>query len=382
MKLKTINLTWTCLVAIQLSAQISYFPDRGQWQEKSPAELRINIDKLQEAVSFAKTVEYTGAKDMRIAIAEGFQREPYHQILGPTKKRGGATGVIIKDGYLVAKWGDPKRVDMTFSVTKSYLSTVAGLAWDAGLISSVDDLMTEYIWDHTFEGAHNGQISWRHLLNQSSDWYGQLWGIYDWADRPPMEGDVNDWRGRELHKPGNHFKYNDVRVNLLAYSLLQLWRKPLPMVLKEKIMDPIGASTSWRWYGYHNSWVNVDGVKMQSVSGGGHSGGGMFINSMDQARFGLLFLSNGKWKDKQLISETWIQMATEPSNAMPRYGFMWWLDPDDDSNLNQISVNAFYAAGFGGNYIIVEPDHNLVVVLRWMEPDQVDAFLSKLYESF
>ena len=79
----------------------------------------------------------------------------------------------------------------------------------------------------------------------------------------------------KLNEPGTFFKYNDVRVNLLAYSLLQVSRKPLPVVLKEKIMDPIGASTTWRWYGYDNSFVNIDGVMVQSVSGGGHFGGGL-----------------------------------------------------------------------------------------------------------
>lgn len=154
------------------------------------------------------------------------------------------------------------------------------------------------------------------------------------------------------------------------------------MVLKENIMDPIGASTTWRWYGYENSWVNVDGVKMQSVSGGGHSGGGIFISAEDHARFGLLFLNNGKWKDRQLVSPAWIQLATTPSKPERNYGFMWWLDADDDSRMSQISDQAYYAAGFGGNYIIIEPEYNLVVVLRWTEPGRTNEFLEKLYKAF
>ena len=368
-------------LTVSLPAQVDYFPEAGEWQERSPKEVGIDDQKLQQAIDFAQSIEYTGSKDLRTAIVEAFKREPYHQILGPTKKRGGAAGMIIKDGYLIAKWGEVKRVDMTFSVTKSYLSTVAGLAWDLGLIESVEDQVKQYVWDGKFAGTHNEQITWRHLLDQSSDWYGQLWGGYDWADRPPAEGDVNDWRARALHTPGTHYKYNDVRVNLLSYSLLQVWRKPLPMVLKEKIMDPIGASTTWRWYGYNNSWVNVDGIKMQSVSGGGHSGGGMFISTEDHARFGLLFLNQGKWKDRQLVSEDWIKMAIEPSTSERDYGFMWWLDADNDSRMSQLSDDAYYAAGFGGNYIIVEPEHNLVVVLRWTEPSQVNSFLEKLYRA-
>ena len=377
--ISTIRVIVLALLALPVLGQSTYFPPAGVWEEKSPADLKIIAQQLQTAVDFAQTIEYQGNQDLRIAILDGFKNEPYHEILGPTKKRGGAAGMIIKDGYLVTKWGDVKRVDMTFSVTKSYLSTVAGLALDQGLIHSVDDQVSEYVWSDHFKGAHNKQITWRHLLDQSSDWYGQLWGGYDWSDRPPDTGDVNDWRARELRTPGTYFEYNDVRVNLLAYSLLQVWRKPLPMVLKQMVMDPIGASTTWRWFGYKNSWVNVDGLKVQSVSGGGHSGGGLFINTEDHARFGLLFLNQGKWNGQQLVSEEWIEMATQPSTAEPTYGLMWWLDPDDSSRMSQISDKAYYAAGFGGNYILIEPEHNLVVVLRWTDPARVNEFLEKLY---
>ena len=159
-----------------------------------------------------------------------------------------------------------------------------------------------------------------------SDWSGTLWGIHDWADRPPKEGGIDDWKNRKLNTPGTFYKYNDVRVNLLAYCLLNIWRQPIPQILKKFIMDPIGASTTWRWYGYNNSWVELDGNRMQSVSGGGHSGGGLFINTEDHARFGLLFLRQGKWNESQLISKDWIDEATKSSPAQKSYGYMWWLN--------------------------------------------------------
>jgi len=90
----------------------------------------VDPGKLDLAVEFAMDNEYSGAKDLRIAILESFGREPYIEIVGPTKKRGGPAGVILKDGFIIAEWGDNERVDMTFSVTKSYLSTVAGVAVD------------------------------------------------------------------------------------------------------------------------------------------------------------------------------------------------------------------------------------------------------------
>ncbi len=353
-----------------------YFPTASNWEMKSPSSMGFNAKKLQQAIDSIQSNEYSGPKDLRLAILKGFEREPYHELLGPTKHRGGPAGIILKNGYKIAEWGDTKRVDMTFSVTKSYLSTVAGLAIDRGLIQNVDEKVHHYVWDHHFDGKHNQKITWKHLLEQSSAWSGQLWGGYDWHDRPPRQGDVQDWKTAQPAEPGTVMEYNDVRVNLLAYSLLQVWRKPLPQVLKEQIMDPIGASPTWRWYGYENSWVNVDGLRMQSVSGGGHSGGGLFINTEDHARFGLLFMNNGNWNGQQLISTDWIEAATSPSVPNNSYGYMWWLNTTGAENrMSHLSSTGYYAAGFGGNYIIIEPEEALVIVLRWCEPATANDLL-------
>jgi CubicO group peptidase (beta-lactamase class C family) len=292
MKIKLL-LLFICFQIITANAQQPYFPD-ADWKIKKPEELKMNKKWLDSAITFALNNENKVERDLRIANMKSYSREPGYKIIGPMKERGGPAGLVIKNGFLVAQWGDVNRVDMTFSATKSYLSTVAGLAIDQGLIKNVNDKVNQYVWDESFEGEHNAKITWHHLLTQSSDWSGNLFGLHDWADRPAKEGGIDDWKNRKLFEPGTNYKYNDVRVNMLAYSLLQVWRKPLPTVLKEKIMDPIGASTTWRWYGYDNSFVNIDGLMMQSVSGGGHHGGGIFINTLDHARFGLLFLRNGK----------------------------------------------------------------------------------------
>jgi hypothetical protein len=357
-----------------------YYPGKKEWQKKAPKDVGINASKLKKAVEFAKANEYSGPVDLRIAILNSFKHEPYIHIVGPTKKRGGPAGMILKNGYIAAQWGDIKRVDMTFSVTKSYLSTVAGLAVDAGLIHDVHDKVKDYVWDGTFEGKHNASINWEHLLTQSSDWAGSLFGKKDWADRPPEDGGIDDWKTRKLHTPGTVFEYNDVRVNVLAYSLLQVWRKPLPVVLKEKIMDPIGASTTWRWFGYSTSWVNVDGIKVQSVSGGGHSGGGIFINTMDQARFGLLFLRNGNWKGKQLLSKQWINAVRKSSAANASYGYMWWLNKGN-RKIEGGGESVYSAAGFGGNYIVVDPEHDLLIVTRWLEPKKLGKMLQLVMDA-
>ena len=369
---------WLLLcISISSNAQ-QYFPDTT-WQKRSPAALKMNAALVDSAVRFAIANESKTDYDLRTAILKSYSREPGYKIFGPVRPRGKASGLIVKNGYIVAEWGDPSRVDMTFSVTKSYLSTVAGLAVDQRLISSIDQPVKQMVWDQTFEGPHNEKITWWHLLNQTSDWSGCLFDFCDWADRPPKDGNIEDWKRRPLLEPGTHFEYNDVRVNLLAYSLLQVWRTPLPQVLKERIMDPIGASSTWRWYGYENSFVNIDGLMVQSVSGGGHFGGGLFINSYDHARFGLLFCRNGKWKNRELISPSWIAAARQPSSVNPSYGLMWWTNAENE--FKGLSPKIYYADGYGGNYIIVDDEHDLVIVTRWLDTSRLDEFVRLVVSS-
>jgi CubicO group peptidase (beta-lactamase class C family) len=368
---------FTILFCLTYSQQL-YFPD-STWQTKKPSELKMNAALIDSAISFAIHNETKTDHDLRIANLKAYANEPNYRIAGPMRERGKPAGIILKNGYIVAQWGDVKRVDMTFSVSKSFLSTVAGLAVDDHLLRNIDDRVNEYLWDGKFDGEHNSKITWRHLLTQSSDWSGCLFDVCDWADRPPKQGTIDDWKNRKLLEPGSNFEYNDVRVNLLAYSLLEVIRKPLPVVLRERIMEPIGASTTWRWYGYDNSFVNIDGQMIESVSGGGHFGGGIFINTLDQARFGLLFLRKGKWKNKQLISEQWVNSVGQPSIANRSYGLMWWTN--QENQLGDISKNIYYANGFGGNFIVVDNEHDLVIVARWLEPAKLGEFVRLIISS-
>jgi CubicO group peptidase (beta-lactamase class C family) len=274
--------------------------------------------------------------------------------------------LIVRNGYIVAEWGEPARVDMTHSVTKTFLTTVVGLAWQRGLIHDLNDRARDYMPPSVdlFEAEHNQKITWEHLLRQTSDWKGELWGKPDWADRP--EGKTAaDWPNRPLREPGTFFKYNDVRINVLALAALQVIRKPLPQILREEVMEPIGASSTWRWHGYENSWVDIDGQKVQSVSGGGHWGGGMFINAYEMARFGYLFLRNGKWKDRPIVSEKWIEMARKPGPANATYGFANWYLNTDRKPVPPAPASAVRFVGNGNNIIYIDWENDLVIVTRW-----------------
>lgn len=376
-----------------------YFPPRGQWEHRRPAQVGLDSLQLQAAIRFARDNETRAPRDQELAAAESFGRnEPFDEGVGPFKERGEPTGLIIYKGYIVAEWGEPARVDMTHSVTKSFLSTVIGVAVDQGLIRSVQDTVADYVPPievynpaapqrspedigrpqllYPFSSPHNRTLTWDVMLRQTSDWEGVLWGKPDWADRP--EGPPGEWTTRPRHAPGTFWKYNDVRVNALALAATSVWRMPLPQVLRTYIMDPIGASNTWRWYGYRNSWIVLDGQPVQSVSGGGHWGGGMFIDAYDMGRFGLLTLHRGNWNGRRLISEKWVEQALTPTSVQPDYGYMNWFLNTGRKLLPDAPATAFVHIGNGTNLIYVDPEHDLVAVVRWISNSAMDGMVKQI----
>jgi CubicO group peptidase (beta-lactamase class C family) len=380
----------------------TYFPGAGDdWQRRTPAQAGLDSARLREAVSFAVASESRAPRDLELAHYQTFGREPFGEAIGPFQPRGDPTGIIVRNGYIVAEWGDPHRVDMTFSVTKSFLSTVVGVAFDRGLIrdlrapvwSSQGPVMVippggggrhpgglgEGVPLRPFDSPHNRRITWDDLLRQTSDWEGTLWGKPDWADRPSQTPAT--WLTRPRVEPGTAYEYNDVRVNALALAALNVLRRPLPRVLREEVMDPIGASPTWRWTGYENSWILLDGEAVQSVSGGGHWGGGMFISARDMARFGYLTLRRGRWRDRQILSEAWVRMALTPTRPEPGYGFMNWFLNTDRKRLPNAPASAFMHLGNGTNVIYVDPENDLVIVARWIEQNAIDGLVQRVLAS-
>ncbi len=358
-----------------------YYPDRFAWEQRKPEQVGMDAAALDDAMQFATANENPATKDLAVDLATTFGREPFDTPIGPVQPRGALNGVIIRNGFIVGEWGQTSRVDMTFSVTKTFLSTVVGLAWQKALIRDVNDPVRDYVTQPgLFEGPHNARITWDHLLRQTSDWQGTLWGKPDWADRPEGQR-PSDWPNRPLSEPGTRYKYNDVRVNLLALSALHVIRRPLPQVLREDVMEPIGASSTWRWHGYENSWIELDGQRIQSVSGGGHWGGGMFINARDMARFGYLFLRNGKWGDKQLVSERFITAARTPG-VNPGYGFMNWYLNTKREALPHAPESAVRFVGNGSNIVYIDWENDLLVVVRWIRGgDALDNFIGQVIGS-
>jgi CubicO group peptidase (beta-lactamase class C family) len=343
--------------------------------------------QLKEAIAFAQSAESKWPHSLRMPDGQFVttydlgEKAPDNEVLGPVTPRGGHAGIVYRGGKLLAEWGDTARADMTFSVAKSYLALIAGLALGDGLIKSLDDKAGDYALDDGFRSEQNRDITWRHLLTQTSEWQGTLFGKEDRIDHNRVVGlgvaEAPKGTPRLLKKPGTFYEYNDVRVNRLSYSLLQIFKEPLPSVLKQRIMDPIGASADWRWHGYRNSTVIIDGKEMISVPGGGHWGGGIVISARDLALMGLLVARGGSWNGKQILPKGWSEELLKPCPVAPFYGLMWWLN-SNRRLFAAASEKSHFALGWGSHIVWIDPDNDLVTVLRWIDLEQAAGFVERL----
>lgn len=352
--------------------QTAYYPAPGDgWERRRPEEVGMDSALLDQAVAYAKTQASTIPPDFSTQV------ETFGRVLGPLPKmRGDTSGIIIRHGYIVAEWGDTNRIDPTYSVAKSFLSTLCGLAVDRGMIKNVKDPMKLYATDEGYTTPHNAKITWENHLQQTSEWEGSMWG-----KNSDFVGVAEFGRGqrapRAIKEPGTFWEYNDVRINRMSLTLLQVWQKPLPLVLKKEIMDRIGASTTWQYHGYSNSQVKIKGKMVESVSGGTRWGGGLWINTRDMARFGYLFLRRGNWKGRQIISESWIRAATTPTTIGQDYGYLWWLNTQG-KQWPDTPRTSFAALGAGSNTIWIDPEHDLVIVWRWHRDRSADELFKRV----
>ncbi|MES2148677.1 MAG: serine hydrolase [Pseudomonadota bacterium] len=339
-------------------ASAQYFPPQGSWAHKAPAELGMDPAMLAAAVEFAKTHETERALDF------SDQQRTFGTLLGsmPTR-RAHTNGVVVYKGFVVAEFGDTGAVDPSYSVAKSMLSSVAGLAVREGRIASVDDAVGKLVRDGGYEGAHNGAISWKQHLQQESEWQGNMWGKNSDFIGAEAFG-AGERKPRTVQAPGSYYEYNDVRINRLSLSLLRVFNRGLPEVFQDEVMGVIGASPSWKWVPYHNSYVELGGKPVASVSGGTRWGGGMWIDSYDMARFGYLWLRGGSWNGRQVLPAPYVKAALTPSANGPDYGYLWWLNTKG-KNLPGLPASAYAALGAGNNTITVSPEHDLVIVWRW-----------------
>ncbi len=385
---------WTAVVLVvslltvpAAALAAGYFPPAGDaWALRTPEQEGFDSSKLQQAIAFAVSAEQkyppelaavADIRDLRISVPLKYANEAFNSPIGPLQPHAPANGIILRHGYIVAEWGRTHDVDMTFSVSKTFLSSVAGIAFDTGLIKDVHAPVIDSVQPTPdFLLPHNRPITWDHLLRQDSGWIGTMWGKPWWADRPT--GSPYSELVKGPPPVGKEWKYNDVRVNALALALTYLWKQPLPEVLKQYIAGPIGMSDSWHWEGYENSWIDLDGRRVQVVSGGGHWGGGMFISARDQARLGLLGLNNGNWNGRQILSARWVAMAKTPTAPNPGYGFCNWYLNTGRKMYPEARADSVAFIGDGANIIFIDYQHDIVAVVRWIDAPKMKDFVRLL----
>ena len=156
--------------------------------------LIAGMTDLNEAIAFAQAAECQWPRSMHmpdgqfVMTYDSGERPPDNEVLGPVTPRGGASGIVYQGGKLLTEWGDTNRADMTFSVAKSFLALLAGLAVGDGVIKSIDDKVGDYALDDGFKSEQNKSITWRHLLTQTSEWQGSVFSKEDRIDHNRVVG--------------------------------------------------------------------------------------------------------------------------------------------------------------------------------------------------
>jgi CubicO group peptidase (beta-lactamase class C family) len=257
--------------------------------------------------------------------------------------------LVIRNGYLVTEAYlapyDETTLHELRSCTKSFISALTGIAIEQGYIDGVDDLMLDYFPERTVENLDEAKqaITLDNLLTMSAgfDWPGgileptmnEMTQSPDWLqfvlDRPVVD------------EPGTKFLYNSGGSNLLAAIIEEATGMSAADYAHQNLFDPLGI-TQVEW-----------SQDPQEHTLGGF---GLRLTPREMAKFGYLYLNNGLWDGEQIVPAEWVTASTTrhiaASPLSDGYGYQWWVD-------NQ---GYYMALGYGGQYIIVKPDLNLVVV--------------------
>ena len=240
----------------------------------------------------------------------------------------------------------------SFSAAKSFVSTLVGIAIDEGLIESIEDPVTDYLPELAARDPEFRQITLRHLLTMSS-------GIrYQEGGFPSLGDDTYTYYGVDLRDlalnrtqvdgtPGVAWQYNNYHPLLLGLVLERVTGTSVSDFMAKTLWQPLGAEAAATW--------SLDSER----SGFEKMESGVNARPVDYARFGLLFLHNGEWNGRRIVSEDWVRAATgaEPTTDSAYYHgyrYFWWLDVNRPGR--------FYALGKYGQYIYVAPDADAVVV--------------------
>ncbi len=294
--------------------------------EKSPGDEMVYPD---EKWTYASPENFGYSIELLNLVKESFEEV------------GGDAMIIVKNGYVIASFGDTKLNIPNFSIRKSFLNSLLGMEYDKGNLSMNATLNSLGITDRDELSTNEKKATIEHLLTSTS-------GVYHPAnhessrqkeDRPP----------RESKKPGEFFYYNNWDFNALGSIYMQITGNDLFEAFKTNISDQIGMQD-----------FNLQNTKYENGSASKHPAYTFESSARDDARFGLLYLNGGKWKGESIISSEWIDESLSLKTTTGEawyydYGYLWWIDSKN---------NQFMARGKSGQYIALIPDENMVIVFR------------------
>jgi CubicO group peptidase (beta-lactamase class C family) len=287
---------------------------------------------------------HTPASGLLEKLVDG---DPLIDVLART---GTTAFLVVRDGYLIDEHypddGGRDSRQTSFSVAKSFVSALVGAAIDRGDIAAVDDPITDYLPELVDEDPRFGTITVRHLLTMSSGLRYQERGL-PWSDDAVTyyAPDLRDAAlGAAIERdPGEEFLYNNYNPLLLGIVLERVTGETVAHLLERDLWQPMGAEAPASW-----SLDESGFEKMES---------GINALAIDFARFGQLYLDQGRIDGHQVLSRAWIAESTvhdETTTPSRDYQYLWWVDTERPGR--------FYAAGNHGQFIYVSPDSDTVVV--------------------
>ena len=254
--------------------------------------------------------------------------------------------VVVKDGAIVAEWYAPGRDASTlatsWSMGKSFASTLVGIAIDQGLIDGLDEPLSEFFPE--WQGDPRGEVSLRELLQMRS---GLRWN--EALDDPYFHAVELDQLGHAidrplLREPGAFWNYSSADSMLMSGVIESATGRTATRFAQENLFGPIGMNADW--------WVDGSGHTMTYCC--------VDASSRDFARFGLLFARGGAWGGRQVVSRSWVEEATTPQAGSPFYALQWWTDLS--ATVGGKRVRAYAARGLHTQNVYVFPEIDLVVV--------------------
>lgn len=305
--------------------EVVYFPSE-EWRVSTPEEQGLSSDKLEEMITFIE--------------------DNYLQIDGV---------VLIRNGYLVFERYpspdyDEDTLHLLYSVTKSVTSSLIGIALDQGIIPDTSKTMVSFFPDREIQGVNEwkSKVTLEHLLMMKS---GMKWDESSAGFDTPQNDiyHINHGDGLQycldlpmVAEPGTLWHYNTGSSHIMSGIIHETSGLSTLEFAQKNLFEPIGI-TNVEWY--------------KDLGGTNKGGFDLALTPRDMARFGYLYLHEGRWGDTQVVSKEWVELSTSTLtrlNTETGYGYQWWTMPQ---------INAYRASGLYGQQIFVAPDEEIVFVL-------------------